>query len=136
MVGRCRLTLLCPRTDPACLLSSNRKYHGPVSNFAFNCNLRPSNMVHATMSLIVMVGWSRLTPGGPEVDPACLQRLKPTRDKLLSNVAFNFNLRHYSMAIATIVILSFFWQRCMVGRCSLTLGLHTSPRACFHGGAG
>ena len=40
MVGRCRMTLLWPRTYPAWFQRLNRKLHGPNSNFAFNCNLR------------------------------------------------------------------------------------------------
>ena len=37
-VGRCRLTLLAPRLTP--LASALNPYYGPLSNFAFNCNLR------------------------------------------------------------------------------------------------
>ena len=39
-VRRCRLTPLWPRTDPAWFQCPNLKYYGPLSNFAFNCNLR------------------------------------------------------------------------------------------------
>jgi hypothetical protein len=42
-VGRCSLTLIQPRTDPAWFLRFNVKYDGSFSNVAFNCcNLRPS----------------------------------------------------------------------------------------------
>ena len=43
----------------------------------------------------------RLTPGCPQADPACFQRLKVRYDKLLSDVAFNFNLRPSSLRSAT-----------------------------------
>jgi len=42
-VGRCRLTPLWPRTDPAWFQCRILKYSGPLSNFAFNCNLRHYN---------------------------------------------------------------------------------------------
>ena len=76
-------------------------------------------------------GTSRFTPGTPwhpvgfAVDPTLalrhfqglsgafrdFQLLKIKHDKLLSNVAFNFNMRHYIVVIST-----------PVGRCRLTPG--------------
>ena len=45
-----------------------------------------------------LVGQCRLTLGVCSRPHACFQLLKPKHDKLLSNVAFNFNLRHYRLA--------------------------------------
>ena len=40
LVGRCRLTPLRLRTDPAWFQHLNLKYDGLLSNFALNCNMR------------------------------------------------------------------------------------------------
>ena len=42
----------------------------------------------------------RLSPGCPQVVPARFQRSKLNYDKLLSNLAFNFNLRPSNKAAA------------------------------------
>ena len=52
VVGRCRLTLLCPRTDPAWFQRLNLKYDGPLSNFAcfaFECAVRRYGAGHMSM---------------------------------------------------------------------------------------
>ena len=74
LVGRCRFTLLSPRTDPACFQSLNLKYDGPLSDFAFNCNLRHYSAL-AEWSLAPHSAW-RLDrgalvgrAGSPRVDP-------------------------------------------------------------------
>jgi hypothetical protein len=41
LVGRCRMTLLCPQTDPTWFQRLNLKYYDPLSHFAYNCSLRP-----------------------------------------------------------------------------------------------
>ena len=55
------------------------------------------------------------TPGSPQVDPACFQRLKHKHDQLLSNFAFNSNLRPFIEKRADLLAN-------LVGRCRLTLG--------------
>ena len=79
----------------------NLKCDGSLSNFAFNCNMRPSSMVCTNDKKRFKVGWCRLTPGlnsrprDPTLAFRNFQRLKLKYDKLLSNFAFNCNLRHY-----------------------------------------
>jgi hypothetical protein len=42
------------------------------------------------------VGWCRLKPVGTRVESAWFKQLKPKCDKVLSSLAFNFNLRRYN----------------------------------------
>ena len=43
-----------------------------------------------------------MTPGWPQVDPACFQRSKQKHDKLLSKVAVKFNLRRYTKELTKV----------------------------------
>ena len=74
----------------------NLKYYGPLSDVAFNCNLRHYNEVQEIRN---EVGRCRLTLVST-VDPTLafrgFQRLKLKHDIPVSDVAFNFNLRFHS----------------------------------------
>ena len=86
----------------------------------------PMNLANRVMSTMGLGGAgcrARAGSGSPRVitvDPAlafnaCLQRLKLTYEKLLSNFAFNLNLRHYPWAC---------WaSRCPVGRGCQKMGV-------------
>ena len=82
------------------------KHDKLLSNFAFNCNLRPyilaptlptRSALNAHKRLKQINGASQITLGGAvqvdQVDPAWFQRLKVKYNQLLSNFAFNFHLR-------------------------------------------
>ena len=60
----------------------NLKYDGPLSNFAFNCNLRPSTEVAQRGELFHseaftdQVGALQLDPGLPQLTPSLLSSVE------------------------------------------------------------
>jgi len=93
------------------------EYDAPLSSCAFNCNLRRYTTVHSNAKAakdpenpLAMAGRCSLTVSkpvliAPVISP--VQCLKLQYDDSLSNLAFNFILRHYAM-------MMFPWERAML----------------------
>ena len=82
-VGRCRFTArFDPGLTPRGFQRLNRKYDDPLSNFAFNCNLRHyKKVVYERKEIseeITKVGQCRLTPGFLQLTPRLLPTLETT----------------------------------------------------------
>jgi hypothetical protein len=68
----------------------------PLSNVAFNFNVRRYMTVFNELLSLGRAVLSRLNPVDARVESAWFQRLKPRYDESLSKFAFNFKLRPYS----------------------------------------
>ena len=117
----------------------NLKYDGPLSNFAFNCNLRRyTTEEEKAWPYPTTVGQCRLTPGfcsRPQLAFRNFQRLKLKYDELLSSFAINCKLRHYSvgfvvqglLCVALLVSARWFQLYAVCAAVGLGLVAHFDP---------